>query len=50
MKSVVRIQGQGKVKDVGLQGLASVPAAESVDAALKTLDKCIIYPRGGLLL
>ena len=32
MKRVFRIQGQGKVKDVGLRGLSTVPAAESVDA------------------
>ena len=32
MKSVVRIQGQGKGKDVGLRARATVPAAESVDS------------------
>ena len=32
MKSVVRIQRQGKVKDVGLRALATVPGAESVDS------------------
>ena len=32
MKKVLRIQGQGKVKDVGLRELATMPAAENVDS------------------
>lgn len=34
MKSGVRIQGQGKVKGVGLRAPATVPAAERVDATV----------------
>ena len=41
MKSVVRIQGQGKVKDVGLRGLATVPAAESVDSTVALIQALI---------
>lgn len=31
MKMVVRIHGQGKVKDMGHRGLAAISVAESVD-------------------
>ena len=41
MKSVVRIQGQGKLKDVGLRGLATVPAAESVDSTVALIQALI---------
>jgi transposase-like protein len=41
MKSVVRIHGQGKVKDVGLRGLATVPGAESVDATVALIQALI---------
>lgn len=41
MKSVVRIQGQGKVKDVGLRALATVPAAESVDSTVALIQALI---------
>ena len=41
MKSVVRIQGQGKVKDVGLRGLATVPTAESVDSTVALIQDLI---------
>ena len=41
MKSVVPIQGQGKVKDVGLRGLATVPAAESVDSKVALIQALI---------
>jgi len=34
MKRVVRVSGQGKVKDVGLRGLATVPTAEDVDSTV----------------
>src|SRR3972149_2248687 len=41
MKRVVRIQAQGKVKDVGLRGLSTVPAAESVDAKVALIQELI---------
>lgn len=41
MKSVFRIQGQGKVKDVGLRGLASVPVPESVDTTVALIQALI---------
>ena len=41
MKSVVRIQRQGKVKDVGLRALATVPAAESVDSKVALIQALI---------
>ena len=41
MKSVIRIQAQGKVKDVGLRGLSTVPAAESVDAKVALIQALI---------
>ncbi len=41
MKSVVRIQAQGKVKDVGLRGLSTVPAARSVDAKVALIQELI---------
>jgi hypothetical protein len=41
MTSVVRIQRQGKVKDVGLRGLASVPAAEDVDSTVALIQTLI---------
>lgn len=41
MKRVVRIQGQGKIKDVGLRGLSTVPAAESVDAKVALIQALI---------
>ena len=41
MKSVFRIQGQGKVKDVGLRGLASVPVADSVDSTVALIQALI---------
>lgn len=41
MKRVVRIQGQGKVKEVGLRGLSAVPAAESVDAKVALIQELI---------
>lgn len=44
MKSVVRLQSEGKAKDVGLRGLSTVPAAESVDAKVALIQARI--PRG----
>jgi len=41
MKKVVRIQRQGKVKDVGLRGLASVPAVEDVDSKVALIQALI---------
>ena len=41
MKSVVRIQRQSKVKDVGLRALAKVPAAESVDSTVALIQALI---------
>lgn len=41
MKRVFRIQGQGKVKDVGLRGLATVPAAEGVDRKVALIQALI---------
>ena len=41
MKSVVRIQGQGKVKDMELRALATVPAAESVDSTVALIQALI---------
>ncbi len=41
MKRVFRIQRQGKVKDVGLRGLSTVPAAESVDAKVALIQELI---------
>jgi len=38
MTSVVRMQGQGKGKDVGLRGLATVPGAESVAATVALIQ------------
>ena len=38
MKRVFRIQSEGKVKEVGLRGLATVPAAEDVDSAVALDD------------
>lgn len=38
MKRVVRIQGQGKLKDVGLRGLATLPAAERVDSTMALIQ------------
>lgn len=41
MKSVVRIQGQGKAKDVGLLGLAAMPAAEQVNTTVALIQALI---------
>ena len=41
MKSVVRIQGQGKVKDVGRRGLATLPVPESVDTTVALIQALI---------
>jgi putative transposase len=41
MKRVFRVQGQGKVKDVGLRGLAAVPAAEHVDSTVTLIQALI---------
>jgi len=41
MKKVFRIQRQGKVKDVGLRGLASVPAVEDVDSKVALIQALI---------
>ena len=41
MKRVFRIQGQGKVKDVGLRGLAAVPTAEDVDSTVALIQELI---------
>jgi hypothetical protein len=41
MKSVCRIHGQGKAKDVGLRGLATGPAAERVDRTVALLQALI---------
>ncbi len=41
MKRVFRIQGQGKVKDVGLRGLASVPAVAGVDSTVALIQALI---------
>jgi putative transposase len=41
MKRVFRIQGQGKVKDVGLRGLTTVPTAEDVDSTVALIQALI---------
>jgi hypothetical protein len=41
MKSVVRIESEGKVKDVGLRELATVPAAEDVDSKVALIQALI---------
>ncbi len=41
MKRVMRIQGQGKVKDVGLQALSKVPALEDPDAKIALIQALI---------
>lgn len=41
MKSVVRVTGQGKMKDVGLRGVATVPAAEDVDSTVALIQALI---------
>jgi hypothetical protein len=41
MKSVFRIQGQGKVKDVGRRGLATLPVPESVDSTVALIQALI---------
>ena len=41
MKRVFQIQGQGKVKDVGLRGLAAVPTAEDVDSTVALIQELI---------
>jgi hypothetical protein len=41
MKSVVRIQQRGKVKDLGLRGLARVPAVEDVDSTVALIQELI---------
>jgi hypothetical protein len=41
MKRVVRIQGQGKLKDVCCRGLATVPAVERVDSTVALIQTLI---------
>jgi hypothetical protein len=41
MKSVVRVTRQGKVKEVGPRGLATVPAAEDVDSTVALIQALI---------
>ncbi len=41
MKRVLRIQGQVKVKDVGLRELATMPAAENVDSKVALIQALI---------
>jgi len=41
MKRVMRIQGQGKVKDVGLTALATMPALEDLDAKIALIQALI---------
>ena len=41
MKRVFRIQSEGKVKEVGLRGLATVPAAEDVDSTVALIQALI---------
>ena len=41
MKRVLRIEGQGKVKDVGLRELATMPAAENVDSKVALIQALI---------
>ena len=41
MKRVMRIQRQGKVKDVGLQALSKVPALEELDAKIALIQALI---------
>ena len=41
MKRVFRIQREGKVKDVGLRGLTTVPAAEDVDSTVALIQELI---------
>jgi len=41
MKRVFRVTGQGKVKEVGLRGLATVPAAEDVDSTVALIQALI---------
>lgn len=44
MKRVFRIQGKGKVKDIGLRGLAEYPQVESLDAKAAALQ--VLIPLG----
>ncbi|HWR21601.1 MAG TPA: hypothetical protein VN444_07055 [Verrucomicrobiae bacterium] len=37
----MRIQGQGKVKDVGLKALATMPALEGLDAKIALIQALI---------
>jgi len=41
MKRVMRIQGQGKVKDVGLKALATMPVFEELDAKIALIQALI---------
>jgi len=41
MKRVFRIQGQGKMKDVGLRGLDAVPEADRLDAKVALIQALI---------
>jgi putative transposase len=41
MKSVIRIQGHGKMKDVGRRGLDTVPDAENIDAKVALIQALI---------
>ena len=41
MKRVFRIQGQGKMKDVGRRGLDTVPEAASLDAKVALIQALI---------
>ena len=41
MKRVFRVTGQGKMKDVGLRGLATGPAAEDVDSTVALIQALI---------
>jgi transposase-like protein len=41
MKSVVRIQKEGKMKDMGLRGLATLPVPESVDTTVALIQALI---------
>jgi len=41
MKRVVRIQGKGKIKDIGLRGLAEHPEVEEVNTTVVLIQALI---------
>ncbi len=43
MKRVFRIQGKGKVKDIGLRGLGEYPQVDHLDAKHARNNNCRIF-------